>query len=427
MFLYSSDEDHEDSHEPLTAPISRAAPERAEEVKPASQGKVHPSGEEWVEDLCPNTNSTSCPAHAVRVKRVEADNGFKATEENFEAALDQQYQSHPRYRAWLRKKDFISKALGKETLESISKNSFARIPLADVSVGEGEDKVSCPPAMQPVLDSDGHVIAVESPCGYCLSVDERDMLDMDALTTVETAVPETSEGEDESGSEEDEELEEKRMDDLVTVAVAQRLVECFEDKENFSLLEAELQEASVPFLSHVVPLLRRREELISLQNGEEMIEVPQSRSLEPPSTTQLAGLHSTTSHATQDTSTHTTSPPILPSNSMTEKVEALFEEPISIGGEDTGNSPSIPKDEPAAVTDSADPLADESSSCSAAHSIQHRVPWDLETWLAQPLDRDDVFAKAVDLPLKRILRVYKNISRPPRPENVVIDGKVMDF
>lgn len=51
----------------------------------------------------------------------------------------------------------------------------------------------------------------------------------------------------------------------------------------------------------------------------------------------------------------------------------------------------------------------------------------LRPLLPLALDDDKVFAQAVERPLRRVLGVYRRLRRPPKDENVVIDGVVMDF
>jgi len=128
--------------------------------------------------------------------------------------------------------------------------------------------------LAPVLDEASRaVVAVTTREGYQLSVKEEDfrgeeeengeetVRHSDGLPATNTSPPE-KDGETEAAGEMsadgDEEEEEVALDDLLTVAVAQRLVEGFESEEGELTLE--LTELRSSFLSTIRPLLLLREE-----------------------------------------------------------------------------------------------------------------------------------------------------------------------
>lgn len=425
------------SHSPtLAVPLDVEEPRTAEDM-------------EWKEDLQggnPAGVVVQKPSSKIKVKVVEADNGFDQTKEQFENALEAQARLHPRYREWLQREDFLKKTLGVATLAK-TRSTVADDDSGDDNDGEIRlDRVEIQQRMKPLVDEEsGRVLAVETPEGYRLTVDERELLDLSddqdeekggegalassmfpgfsgldggaaaAAALIPRLVEEDFIAEEEEVDEDDEELddeeEEERMDALVTVAVVQRLVECFQDTEHFDQLEPPLQEASQSFLAQVLPLLEKRDALLKhMQEDGYASKALCTSATNTTSGRAIGGGEIKDDSARIDPNSGPTPETIteaaaLPQTSDSHPKEAETEKEEEEGSTNNNNN-----------------THDEEG--------QQRVPYHyptLEEMLEWSLDDDKVFAKAVDYPLRRIMRVYKMVRRPPREPNIVIDGVEMDF
>lgn len=493
--------------------------ETADDVKVTENGEIPFLG--WVEDIkgaeSPKKSNTSeglGRKPSMRVEIVNADNGFQATEMSFQASMEEQARNNRGFKMWLEKKNFVRETLG---IEYTGRKGSPVVPLssgasvvlpkmasglekkcADQEVNEDPEGTSfgClqdSSCMKPIIDeTTGEIRAVETLGGYCLTVDERELMDLDKMAqdSEEKADGTSTNGFDEESNSNDEEDEEdeRRMDALLTVAVAQRLVDCFQDKEGLEELEAPLKEASQSFLAAVLPLFHHREKCLRRKVGDEENSDQETeeekgacsrKELENSKTTPFSSLSSSSvpQHTSFGTSSCPTCRPLtsgpLPalqppplaqeveevcndhSEGETEKneveatcvnraspcstVAAVVCMPSSISGKKG-------KEEMKTVENVFSVSKEPNLIASWTHSSQNRnaeeithQPFPLEQYSSSigkeqlpdldslPLDDDNVFARAVERPLRRILAIYRRVHRPPKPENVVINGVVMDF
>lgn len=272
VFLYSDEDEAEGNGQPestmppMPVPSSLSLPSDARLVG------------EWVEDVVgkPSEGEPSLLSSAPgsRVQREEADNGFQASRTLFEERMVSCYANRRPRR--LHPEDFVYQTLG---LEAFSHRRGK--PRSGGGDAEDDEAVhTVVGELAPVLDEASRaVVAVTTREGYQLSVKEEDFREEDeesgeeavrysdglpATTTSTATSPPEEVGETEVAGEmsadgdEEEEEEEEALDDLLTVAVAQRLVEGFESEEGE--LTPELTELRSSFLSTIRPLLQLREE-----------------------------------------------------------------------------------------------------------------------------------------------------------------------
>lgn len=466
----------------------------------ANEGASHiksseTSDAEWVVDTEGVVNKKHCSAPhetgLMRVQIVEADNGFQDTEVSFQASMEEQQKNNYHYRMWLEQEDFVCKTLGHRNgreIESSITNGASEpsswcFPEDNTRMNcdENHEKEenenfenplpihlmnSC--RMKPIIDGvTGKVHEVETVGGYCLTVDESEFMDSEAETE-ERRNKSGSKGVCDIGEEEseeddddnDEELEERRMDALVTVAVAKRLVDCFQDKEMFEELEAPLKVAGQSFLEAVLPLFQQREQHLFLSRQATNVkrkEVHKRDSLsetysnnavtenELCSRSCLASSENphTVTNCFKDT---TFSAPSTNHSFLTMKEEVLAHEQEDKKIESNKRitlSPDIYRNtscrsSPTEEDEREKPLKAEITSSEEKRSNRLADPFPIdendsfnnihnESQLLLGLENDEVFAKAVDPHLRKVLRLYRRSKQPPKVENVVIDGVMMDF
>lgn len=493
---------------------------------------------DWEEDtvgegMQNRSRSTSNSKRGMRVQVVKADNGFQATQLSFQVSMEKQAKNHGKYKKWLEQENFVRQTLGSLNLvtvqssigstpsclaesKKLSKPKELRGGEENVEEDNENALVTCLPSssrIKPIIDeATGKIRAVETLGGYCLTVDERELMDVHEDVeskrkdkTNEIGMLEKEEEsrdcEEEDDDDDDDDEEERRMDALVTVAVAQHLVNCFQDPEVLKDLEAPLRDASRPFLDEVLPLFQQRERCIRRgqeddEDDEKDTEEGNKEALckqewrEGEEKHAPSSSHNTISDGTPlHKSGYSTSsralcfliPPVKdvphphsPSAQSQEKViwrdkegestqitrcERRATSPMDDGSisqplEKTVYSSSLLKlshntdDKVHSSTDITtevqgnDKLLSSSSSDKGnnddlQHSglfppkyrinsikVDHNYRSEIEV---HHLDDDEVFARAVEQPLKRILAIYRRLNRPPKPENVVINGVVMDF